>query len=119
MTPGFHKLTTPFLCLVLLGVLSGCMLVGVLPGLYIVPTYQPDPDPWRTGKNYYEPVILTSNEDMIRIRYLSVGPNAEHEKVTQLIFDHCDGAFIETNRVELRGLTTVDSECTHGTESLQ
>jgi hypothetical protein len=56
---------------------------------------------------------------MIRIKYLSVGPNAEHEKVTQLIFDHCDGTYIETNRVELRGLATVDAECTHGTESLQ
>ena len=77
------------------------------------------PDSHRTGKNHYEPVILTSNENMVRIKYLSVGPNAEHEQATQLIFDHCDGTYIETNRVELRGYTTVDAECTHGTESLQ
>ena len=60
-----------------------------------------------------------SNKDMIQIKYLSVGPNAEHEQVSQLMFDHCHGAYIETSRVELRGLTTVDAECTHGTESLQ
>jgi hypothetical protein len=119
MTPGIHKLTTPLLCLVLLGVLSGCMLVEVLPGLYIVPTYQPDPEPWRTGKNYYEPVILTSNEDMIRIKYLSVGPNAEHKQVKQLMIDHCHGAYIETSRVELRGYDTVEAECTHDTVLLR
>ena len=114
MTPGFHKLTTPFLCFVLLGVLSGCAAVLPIGG--------PDPDPpdsHRTGKNHYEPVILTSNENMIRVKYLSVGPNAEHEQVVQLIIKHCDGAYIETNRVELRGYTTVDAECTHGAESLQ
>jgi hypothetical protein len=78
-----------------------------------------NPDSHRTGKNQHEPVILISNENMIRIKYLSIGPDTEHEQVTQLIFDHCDGAYIETNRVELRGYTTVDADCTHGTESLQ
>ena len=84
-----------------------------------VPSEPDSPYSHRTGKNYYEPEILTSNEDMIRIKYLSVGPNAEHEQVSQLMFDHCHGAFIETSRVELRGLTTVDAECTHATEFLQ
>ncbi len=56
---------------------------------------------------------------MIKIKYLSVGPNAEHEQVTQLIFDYCDGTYIETNQVELRGYTTVDAECIDGSESLQ
>jgi hypothetical protein len=78
-----------------------------------------NPDSHRTGKNHYEPVILTSNENVIRIKYLSAGPKAENEQVMQLIFDHCDGAYIETNRVELRGYTTVDAECTHFAESLQ
>jgi hypothetical protein len=124
MTPGFQKLLTPFLCLVLLGILSGCSALAevTIEALSILPIGGSDPDPpnsHRTGKNHYEPVILTSNEKMIRIKYLSVGPNAEHEQVTQLISDHCDGAYIETNRVELRGYTTVDAECTHGTESLQ
>ena len=124
MTPGFHKLTTPFLCLVLLGVLSGCASVGY-EGVFVPledlanEARRDSPDYYRTGKNHYEPVILTSSEGVIRIKYLSVGPNAEHEQVTQLIFDHCDGAYIETNRVVLRGYTTVDAECTHGTESLQ
>jgi hypothetical protein len=57
------------------------MLVEVMPGLEIVPTYEPDPEPWHTGKNYYEPIILTSNKDMIQIKYFSVGRNAEHRKV--------------------------------------
>ena len=120
MTPGFHRLTTPFLCLVLLRVLSGC---GVLlqTAAYSLPTgpAPSDPEPWRTGKNNYEPVIVTSNKNIIRIKYLSVGPNAEHEQVTQLISDHCHGAYTETNRVELRGYDYVEAECNHGTESLQ
>jgi len=126
MALGFHKSPTPFLCLVLLGVLSGCAGVGVgLEGIFfpledLVDDARKDsPDYYRTGKNHYKPVILTSSENMIRIKYLSVGPNAEHEQVTQLIFDHCDGTYIETNRVELRGYTIVDAECTHGAESLQ
>ena len=124
MTPGFYKLTTSFLCLLLLGALSGCSVLAevTIEALTILPIGGSDPDPpnsHRTGKNHYEPVILSSNENMVRINYLSVGPNAEHEQVTQLISDHCDGTYMETNRVELRGYTTVDAECTHGTESLQ
>jgi hypothetical protein len=124
MTLGFHKLPTPFLYLVLLGVLPGCSALAEVTNeaLSILPIGGSDPDPpdsHRTGKNHYEPIILTSNEDMIRIKYLSVGPNAEHEKVTQLIIKHCDGTYIETNRVELRGYTIVDAECIDGSESLQ
>jgi hypothetical protein len=87
--------------------------------LIYLPTEGSDPDSHRTGKNHYEPVILTSNENMVRIKYLSVGPNAEHEQVAQLIIEHCDGTYIETNRAELRGYTTVEAECTHGNESIQ
>jgi len=79
----------------------------------------PDSDPYETGKNHYEPVILASNKDMIRIKYLSVGPNAEHERVKQLMSDHCHGAYIESSRVELRGYDTVEAECTHDTALLQ
>jgi hypothetical protein len=118
MTLGFHKSPTPFLCLVLLGILSGCTVLDVVT-IAMIPSPDADPYSHRTGKNHYEPIILTSNEDMIRIKYLSLGPNAEHELVTQLIFDHCDGTYIETNRVELRGYTIVDAECTHAAESLQ
>ena len=109
------KLTTS---LVLYGLLSGCSIGDVV---YVAMIPPPDEGPYshRTGKNHYKPVILTSNEDMIRIKYLSVGPNAEHEQVTQLISDRCHGAYTETSRVELRGYTIVDAECTHGTESLQ
>jgi len=115
VNPNIRQVLKLTISLVLYGLLSGC-------GVPFVPISFSDPDPpdsHRTGKNYYEPEILTSNEDMIRIKYLSVGPNAEHEQVSQLMFDHCHGAYIEISRVELRGLTTVDAECTHGTEALQ
>jgi hypothetical protein len=80
---------------------------------------EPHPESWNTGKNHYEPTILTSNKNMIRIKYLSVGSNAEHEQVKQLILDHCQGTYIETSRVELRGYDTVEAECTHDPVSLQ
>jgi len=118
--------------LVLYGLLSGCVVDGALvdpiyeltrraiePVVVAVVTKPRDPYSHRTGKNHYEPVILMSDKDMIQIKYLSVGPNAEHEQVKQLMSDHCHGAYIETSRVELRGYTTVEAECTHGTESLQ
>jgi hypothetical protein len=126
MALGFHKSPTPFLCLVLLGVLSGCANVGTgLEGVFFPledlwnEARKDSPEYYRTGKNHYKPAILNSNENMIRIKYLSVGPNAEHEQVKQLMFDHCHGAYIETSRVELRGYDTVEADCTHGTESLQ
>ena len=116
----FHNLLKSFLCLGLLGILSGCVLaeVAMVGASYAVFLPSPDPDPefpWR-GTNHYEPIILTSNKDMMRIKYLSVGPNAEHERVKQLMFDNCHGAFIEISRVELRGYDTVEAECTHNTD---
>jgi hypothetical protein len=117
-------LLTLFLCLVVLGGLSGCSALAVvtIEALSMLPIGASDPDPpdsHRTGENHYETVILTSNENMVTIKYLSVGPNAEHEQVVQLIIEHCDGAYIETSRAELRGYTTVDAECIDGSESLQ
>ena len=110
--------------LVLYGLLSGCVPTAILfsdlaasaVGAALVPN---DPKPWNTGKNHYEPTTLASNKDMIRIKYLSIGPNAEHEQVKQLMSDHCHGAYIETSREELRGYDTVEAECTHDPVSLQ
>jgi hypothetical protein len=122
----FHKSPTPFLCIVVLGVLSGCAGIGTgLEGIFIPledladEAKKDSPKYYRTGKNHYKPVILTYSDNSIRVKYLSVGPNAEHEQVTQLIFEHCDGTYIETNRVELRGHTIVEAECTYGAEPLQ
>ena len=115
--PQILKLT---ISLVLYGLLSGCVVNVLAPLEDLYGGAKLDsPELYRTGKNHYDPVILMSNKDMIRIKYLSVGPNAEHEQVTQLISEHCHGTYIETSLVELRGYTTVDAECTHGTESLQ
>jgi len=118
VNPNIRQILKLTISLVLYGLLSGCIIQEAVEIAMIPP---PDAGPYshRTGKNYYEPVILSSNEDMIIIKYLSVGPNAEHEQVKQLMSEHCHGAYIETNRVELRDLTTVDAECAHGTESLQ
>ena len=129
------KLTTS---LVLLGLLSGCVYVAVLTAAELAgqavgqavgeavetaviasATKPRDPYSHRTGKNHYEPVILTSNEDMISIKYLNVGPNAEHEQVKQLMSEHCNGAYVETSRVELRGYDTVEAECTGDTKPLK
>lgn len=76
------------------------------------------PGSHRTGKNHYEPTILAARGNLIRIKYLSVGPNAEHDQVLQLISEYCDGAYEEIKRTELRGYTIVDAECTQDAESL-
>ena len=118
MNPTIRQILKLTISLVLLGLLSGCIGYGLEGVLFPLEDIAREarldsPELYRTGKNHYEPEILTSNEDMVRIKYLRVGPNAEHEQVTQLISDHCDGAYIETSRVELRGYDTVEAECTH------
>ena len=118
VNPNIRQILKLTISLVLYGLLSGCGVLLPLEDLYREAKLD-SPELYRTGKNQYEPIILMSNKDMIQIKYLSVGPNAEHEQVTQLISDHCDGAYIETSRVELRGYDTVEAECTHGTKSLQ
>ena len=118
VTPDIRQISTLVTSFALYGLLSGCSAVDIV-NIATIPPPDEGPNSHRTGKNHYEPVILVSNEDTVRIKYLSVGPNAEHEQVMQLISDHCDGSYIETNREELRGYTTVDAECTHSAESLQ
>ena len=118
MNPNIRQILKLAISLVLYGLLSGCSIVDVV-NVAMIPPPDEGPDSHRTGKNHYEPVILYSTKDWIRIKYLSVGPNAEHEQVKQLMSEHCHGAYIETSRVELRGYDTVEAECTHGTESLQ
>ena len=122
MNSNIRQLLKLTISLVLYGLLSGCIGgAGVLFPLEDIAREArlDSPELYRTGKNHYEPVILTSNEDMISIKYLSVGPNAEHEQVKQLMFDHCHGAYVETSRVELRGYDTVEAECTSDTKPLK
>jgi hypothetical protein len=114
------QILKPTIGLVLFGLLSGCAEVVVVFGqplaelaLYGLGKAEAAND----RQNYYEPIVLTSNEEMIQIKYLSVGPNAEHEQVLKLITNHCDGSYIEASRVELSGWTTVEAECTHDTDS--
>jgi hypothetical protein len=99
MKLSFRNLLILFLCLLLVGIFSGCS--------------------WRDKKksskkryNHYEPVVLTSSGDMIRIKYLDVNSNAQHDQALQLINDHCGGSYVETSRVNKTGYTTVEAECT-------
>ena len=124
MNSNIRQVLKLTISLVLYGLLSGCIgygLEGVLFPLEDIAreAYLDSPELYRTGKNHYEPTTLASNKDMIRIKYLSIGPNAEHEQVKQLMSDHCHGAYIETSREELRGYDTVVAECTHDPVSLQ
>jgi hypothetical protein len=64
------------------------------------------------GRNYYEPVVLWSNEEAISIKYLTVNSNAMHGEVNRLIEENCEGSYVETSRQEIEGWTTVDAECT-------
>lgn len=100
MKLNVRNLLIIFLSLLLLGILSGCW----------------SRDKKKTSNkrhNYYVPVILTSSEDMIRIKYLDVNSNAQQEQALQLIIDHCDGPYIETARMTEIGYTTIEAECTH------
>ena len=104
MKLNFRNLLIMFLSLLLLGILSGCS----------------SRDKKKASKkrpNHYEPIILTSNEDMIRIKYLDVNSSAQPEQTLQLIIDHCGGPYIETIRMSETGYTTVEAECTHDTYS--
>ena len=124
MNSNIRQVLKLTISLVLYGLLSGCIGYGLEGVLYPLDDIAREakldsPELYRTGKNHYEPIILASNKDMIRIKYLSIGPNAEHEQVEQLMLDHCHGAYGETSRVELRGYDTVEAECTHDPVSLQ
>ena len=105
--------------LVLLGIVSGCTAVGMGLQVAEMAAFMPNPDSIQNEPrhNYYEPTILASNLVMIRIKYLDVNSNAQHEQVLQLIIDHCDGSYIETSRENITGWTTVEAECTHDTDS--
>ena len=117
--PVIMTLSVMFLSLVLLEMVTGCAVVGMGVHIADMATIIPNPDSMQNEPrhNFYEPTILSSTGDMIRIKYLDVNPNAQHEQVQQLMIDHCDGSFIETSRVNETGWTTVEAECTHDTES--
>ena len=104
MKLNFRNLLIMFLSLLLLGIFSGCS----------------SRDKKKASKkrpNHYEPTILASNEDMIRIKYLDVNSSAQPEQALQLIIDHCSGSYIETTRMNETGYTAVEAECTHDTYS--
>ena len=113
MTPCLPKLATPLLCIVLFGTLSGCAALALMAAESSLWVYE------ATQKKNNEPIIMASNENKIKIKHRSVGSKAELEQVKQLMSEHCNGAYVETSRTELRGYDTVEAECTHRIEPLQ
>jgi len=110
-----HQVLKLTISLVLVGVLSGCAV-----SVWTLPTFVSATAiglPKAPGKNYYKPIVLASNEDMIRIKYLSAGSNAQRERVLKLIADQCDDSYIETSRKNVQGWVTVKAECLHETDS--
>lgn len=103
------------LSLILPGVLSGCIAADMAGSIgkeiWAEDAQPPENGSWKSKTNYYEPTVVTSTGEMIRIRYLDVNQNARHEQVKQLIIDHCNGSYNETYRVNESGWTTVEAEC--------
>ena len=95
----------------LMFILSGCLAADLaLLAVTVVPfpisvsvrgEYEPMP-----------PKVIASTDDSITVKYRSVGPDVQHDEAMQLIIDHCDGSFVETNRVNMSGWLTVEAECT-------
>ena len=81
-------------------------------------TIVPNPDTLQNEPrhNYYEPTILASNLDMIRVKYIDVNSYAQHEEALQLIRKHCGASYTETYRAKIKGYTIVEAECTHDTD---
>jgi hypothetical protein len=111
------KLLSLSLLATVTGIISGCAAIGT-PFLGEMATYAVGAavESSKTRQNYYEPEILTSRQDMIRIQYLGTGPHTRHEEVIQTMSDHCDGSYVETYRVHEIGYTTVEAECTGSTD---
>jgi hypothetical protein len=116
MATHFHNIPNLFIGFVLLGMSSGCTAVVEVVNMA---TFIPNPDSMQNEPrhNYYEPEILTSIGDTIRIKYLDVNSNAQHEEAGQLMSKHCGGSYIETSRVNEEGWTIVEAECIHDTDS--
>ena len=111
-----HQVLKLTISLVLFGVLSSCEFIPLAAtAIAVVPT--PSSEPGTPQPNHFKPEVLTSNEDMIVIKYRSVGPNVEHERALQLISDHCNDSYIETSRKELSGWITIEADCSHGDDS--
>lgn len=115
MNSDNHQVLKLIISLVLLGLLSGCILANVAADAAYAVSRATQKN--RATQNSYEPIIMTSNENKIRIKYRSVGSKAEHEQVKQMMSDHCDGSYIETDRVQHIGYTHVEAECLHETNS--
>ena len=54
---------------------------------------------------------------MIRVKYLDVNSNAQHEETLQLMSKHCGGSYIETYRANEDGYTIVEVKCTLDSDS--
>lgn len=119
MAPQFHCYSNMLASLVLLGIVSGCTAVGIGAEVASLASVTPYPDSMQNEArhNYYEATILVSNPDLIRVKYLDVNSNAQHEEALQLMSKHCGGSYIETYRANEDGYTIIEAECTLNTDS--
>jgi len=112
MALNFGKVLVLLQGIMLLGLLSGCeVLAFVTTEVYATESVYRDPT--YTGVNHYEPVIINSDNETIRVKYLDINSYAQPEKAVQLIEDHCDGPFVETNREKNGGMTIIEARCTN------
>jgi len=54
---------------------------------------------------------------MIRVKYLDVNSNAQHEETLQLMSKHCGGSYIETYRANEDGYTIIEAQCNRISDS--
>ena len=113
MAPHFHSDSNMLASLVLLGIVSGCTAIGIGADVATMAALIANPDSMQNEPrhNHYEPTILVSNPDLIRVKYLDVNSNAQHEEALQLMSKHCGGSYIETYRANEDGYTIVEAEC--------
>ncbi len=98
-----------FTLIALMFILSGCLAADIA---LLTATVVPVPVSDRAEYEPMPPKVIASTDDSITVKYRSVGPDVQHDEAMQLIIDHCDGSFVETNRVNMSGWLTVEAECT-------
>lgn len=98
MTSTFRTLLILCLGLSLLGMTSGCSYF----------------DKKRSSDkrfNHYEPYIVVAIGNTITVKYLDVNSLAQPDQALDLIIDHCNGSYTESDRQTTSGWTTIEAEC--------
>jgi hypothetical protein len=103
-----------FTLIALMFILPGCLAADIA---LLAATVVPVPLGNRAEYEPMPPKVITSTDDRITVKYRSVGPDVQHDEAMQLITDHCEGSFVETNRVNMSGWLTVEADCTEDADT--